>query len=313
MDFFSQVEELMKAEKSIFIAFILNLLFSVFEFVGGILCGSTAIMSDAVHDLGDAVSIGISLVFEKISKRAANEKYTYGYVRYSLLGGSMSTLILLVGSVGVAVVGIGRLCSPMEINYDGMIVFAIVGVVVNSAAAFFTRDKGSLNRRAVNLHMLEDVLGWAAVLVMAIIMRFTDISVLDPAVSVIIAAFIFVGAVRNIGEIIGVFLEKTPNGVGVNAVKEAVMGIDGVSDVHHIHLWSLDGQASLATLHLVCGDGCTDIKREVRRRLYEVGISHVTVETHGEGEECREYACAVSAQSEHHAHCHHHHHHHRHG
>ena len=151
----------MKSEKKILIAFILNLLFSVFEFFGGIFTGSVAIVSDAVHDLGDAASIGISYFLEKKSKRQPDEQYTYGYARYSVLGATVTNLILIVGSIMVIYNAVDRIINPVEIHYNGMIVLAAVGVCLNFGAAYFTREGESLNQKAVNLHMLEDVLGWA--------------------------------------------------------------------------------------------------------------------------------------------------------
>lgn len=142
----------MKTERNILIAFILNLAFSIFEFVGGIITGSVAIMSDAVHDIGDAASIGVSYFFEKKGER------------YSLIGAFITTLTLLIGSSITIYNAIRRLFAPTEIHYEGMIVFAIVGVCVNLCAAFVTREGDSLNQKAVNLHMLEDVLGWLVVL-----------------------------------------------------------------------------------------------------------------------------------------------------
>lgn len=149
----------MKTEKNILIAFILNLAFSLFEFVGGLFTGSVAIISDAVHDLGDAASIGISYFLEKKSKKQPDEEYTYGYARYSVIGSVITTLILLFGSALVIYNAASRIISPAEINYDGMIIFAVVGVCVNLGAALFTHGGDSLNQKAVNLHMLEDVLG----------------------------------------------------------------------------------------------------------------------------------------------------------
>ena len=155
----------MKTQKNILIAFILNLGFSIFEFFGGVVTGSVAIISDAVHDLGDAASIGISYFLEKKSRKQPDDRYTYGYVRYSVIGSVITTLILLFGSVMVVYNAVNKIIEPTQINYDGMIVFAVVGVCVNLVAAFFTREGDSLNQRAVNLHMLEDVLGWVVVLV----------------------------------------------------------------------------------------------------------------------------------------------------
>ena len=179
----------MKTERNILIAFILNLAFSVFEFVGGIITGSVAIMSDAVHDIGDATSIGISYLLEKKGEK------------YSLIGAFITTLTLLIGSSITIYNAIRRLFVPTEIHYEGMIVFAIVGVCVNLCAAFVTREGDSLNQKAVNLHMLEDVLGWIVVLVGAVVMRFTDFSLLDPIMSIGVSAFILINAIRNLIEI----------------------------------------------------------------------------------------------------------------
>ena len=191
----------MKTERNILIAFILNLAFSVFEFVGGIFTGSVAIISDAVHDIGDAASIGISFFLEKKSKKQPDERFTYGYARFSVIGSVITTLILLFGSVAVIYNAILRLIDPVEINYDGMIIFAVVGVIVNFLAALFTREGGSLNQKAVNLHMLEDVLGWVVVLVGAIVIKFTGWFIIDPILSIIVAIFVIINSVKNLMEI----------------------------------------------------------------------------------------------------------------
>ena len=188
----------MKTEKNILIAFILNLGFSIFEFFGGIFTGSVAIVSDAVHDIGDAASIGTSYILEKKSKKQPDAEYTYGYARYSVMGSVITTLILLVGSAAVIWGAVGRMINPVEINYNGMIIFAIIGVIVNLGAAFVTREGDSLNQKAVNLHMLEDVLGWIVVLVGAIVMKFSDFVIIDPILSIGAAVFILINAIKNL-------------------------------------------------------------------------------------------------------------------
>lgn len=296
----------MKTEKNILIAFVLNLMFSVFEFVGGIFTGSVAILSDAVHDIGDAASIGVSYFLEKKSKKQPDDTYTYGYARYSVIGSVITTLILLVGSVMVIVGAVSRIIDPVEINYNGMIIFAVVGVCVNFGAAYFTSGGGSLNQRAVNLHMLEDVLGWAVVLVGAILMRFTDIAVIDPIMSMGVAAFILINAVKNLKEALDLFLEKTPHGVDVAEMKAHISRIDGVLEVHHIHIWSMDGRNNYATMHIVTDADHHRIKELVREELAEYGIGHVTLELEAPGEHCHDQQCRVDFAP---AQPHHHHHH----
>ena len=295
----------MQTDKNILIAFMLNFAFSVFEFVGGIFTGSVAIVSDAVHDMGDAASIGISYFLEKKSKKQPDEKYTYGYARFSVLGSIITTVILLFGSVLVIFNAVNRIIEPTEINYNGMIIFAIIGTSINFAAAFLTRDGKSLNQKAVNLHMIEDVLGWIVVLLGAIVMRFTDFALIDPIMSIGVAVFILVHAIKNLKEAIDLFLEKTPHGITVQEMREHIAQLDGVLDVHHIHIWSMDGQAHYATMHIVTHADSHQIKEKIRAEAREHGISHVTLELESEGEPCHEKNCSVTFTAN--DLCHHHH------
>ena len=302
----------MKTEKNILLAFILNMVFSIFEFIGGTITGSVAIVSDAVHDIGDAMSIGISYFLERKSKKQPDETYTYGYMRYSVMGSLVTTVILLFGSVAVVYNAVARIFNPVEIDYSGMIVFALIGAAVNFLAAWFTKDGDSLNQKAVNLHMLEDVLGWIVVLIGAIVMQFTDISVIDSLMSIGVAVFIFINAIKNLKQIGNLFLERIPADIKVNEIKEHVMEIDGVKDVHHIHLWSMDGYVHYATMHIVTDKEHEAIKKEIREELKEHHISHVTLELEAPGEDCHEQNCCVdhSDKDSHHHHHHHHRHHH---
>ena len=300
----------MKTERNILIAFILNLFFSLFEFIGGIFTGSVAILSDAIHDIGDAASIGISYFLERKSKKQPDSNYTYGYLRYSVLGSIITTLILLFGSAAVIYNAVLRIITPAEINYNGMIIFAVFGVAVNFIAAMVTKDGGSLNQKAVNLHMLEDVLGWAVVLVGAVVMRFTDFSIIDPILSIAVAAFILINAIKNLKEILDLFLEKIPHGIEIEEIKEHLLEIEGVLDVHHIHIWSMDGQNNYATMHIVTNENSGDIKHKVRHELSEHNIGHATLEIEAEGENCHEQNCIIDLHASHHHHHHHHHGHH---
>ena len=296
----------MKTEKNILIAFLLNIGFSIFEFIGGTITNSVAIISDSIHDMGDALSIGISYFLEKISKKKPDNKYTYGYIRYSVIGSIITTTILLIGSIFVIYNAILRIINPVDINYNGMIIFALVGAIVNFMAAYFTKDGDSLNQKAVNLHMLEDVLGWIVVFIGAIIMRFTDIKIIDPILSIFVALFIFKNAFKNLKIIIDLFLEKTPNNIDINELKEHLLKIEGINDIHHIHIWSIDGYKTLATLHVVTNEDNHKIKELVKEELKEHGIDHITIEIENTNEECCDETCNVELT---HNHTHHHHHH----
>ncbi len=295
----------MKSDKNILIAFILNLGFSIFEFIGGTITNSVAIVSDSIHDIGDALSIGLSFLLEKKSKKKPDSKYTYGYARYSVIGSLITTFILLIGSIFVIYSSIKRIMNPVDINYNGMILFAIIGTVVNFLAAYCTKDGDSLNQKAVNLHMLEDVLGWIVVLIGAIIMRFTDIKIIDPILSICVAIYILKNAVNNFKIILDLFLEKIPNGISIEDLKEHILEIKGIKDVHHIHIWSIDGYNNYATMHIVTDGKNKKLKEQVKKELNEHGINHVTIELESVDETCHEEDCIIEKKES----LHHHHHH----
>ena len=297
----------MKTEKNILVAFLLNLFFSIFELIGGIFTNSVAIISDAVHDLGDSFSIGLSYFLEKKSKKKPDDKYTYGYMRYSVLGAIITNTILITGSVLVIYNAIERLFNPVDINYNGMIIFAVFGVVVNFLAAYFTRDGDSLNQKAVNLHMMEDVLGWVVVLIGALVIKVTEINMIDSILSIGVACYVLIHALTSFKDIVDLFLTKVPSGVNVSELSKHILEIDGVEDVHHVHVWSMDGVNNYATMHVVSDTkNISKLKKEIREELEEHGINHVTIEIDNNKDDCSDKECEVK----HNKHSHHHHHHH---
>lgn len=293
----------MKSEKNILIAFILNVGFSLFEFLGGIVTGSISIISDSIHDMGDALSIGVSYFLEKKSKKKPDNIYTYGYARYSVLGAIITTFILIIGSFLVIYNAVKRVINPVEINYNGMLLFALIGVIINFLAAYFTKEGDSLNQKTVNLHMLEDVFNWLVVLVGAILIRFTSLDVIDPILSILVAIFILFNSMKNLKEIIDLFLEKIPKNISLEKTKEIIKEIEGIIDVHHIHIWSMDGINNFATMHVVTKNKNSNIKNAIREKLIHENITHVTIELESENEKCENDECNVKS-----SHMHHHHH-----
>ncbi len=299
----------MKSDLKILVAFLMNFLFSIAEFIGGFFTHSVAISSDALHDLGDSLSIGISYILEKISKRPANNKYTYGFIRFSVLGSLVQTAVLFSGSVIVIYSSILRIINPVKIDYTGMIVMAVFGVVINFAAMLFTHGGKSLNQKAVSLHMLEDVLGWIVVLIGAIVMKFTDISYIDPILSIGVALFSLSHAIHIFIDAMNILLMKAPDDINSDEVIEHLKEIDGVEDVHHLHIWTFDGFAHNVTVHIVTDGDLAAIKHAVRQELAEHGITHSTIEIERSDEHCDSHDCHPDTPH-HDAHHHHHHHYH---
>lgn len=299
----------MKTQTRILVAFLLNLVFSAIELIGGFLTNSVAIISDSVHDFGDAVSIGVSFFLERKSHQQPDEKYTYGYLRFSVLGGLITTLILIMGSILVIAGSVVRMLHPMVVNYDGMIILAVIGVILNFAAAYITREGNSINQKSVNLHMLEDVLGWVVVLVGAILMRFTNFSIIDPLMSIGVAVFILIEALRNLRSIMDLFLVKKPDHIDIKSLRGQLRQLPGIIDVHHIHVWSLDGSHNYSTMHLKTNTkDYAKLKQAVRLLLEQNQIQHSTIEIETPSEHCEQAQCSVGADKSVslHRHVHHH-------
>lgn len=297
----------MKSERKILIAFILNGVFALFELFAGVLTGSVAILSDAVHDAGDAVSIGLSYFLQKKSRKKADSIYTYGYGRYSVLGAALTNAFLMTGSVAVMYKSLIKIISPSELNAYGMLIFALVGFAVNLIAVFVTRGGDSLNLRAVSLHMLEDVLGWAAVLIGSAVIKLTGFYIIDPIISLFVSLFIFVHAAESFKKIIDLFLEKVPDGIDAEKIKKHLLEIEGVKEIHHIHLRSLEGENNLMSFHAVIdSEDVPSVKKAVKARLREWGIAHSVIETETVGEDCGEKECVIEGEAAH-SHCGHHH------
>ena len=286
----------MKSEKRMFLSFILNFVFTIIEFIGGLITNSVALLSDSVHDLGDSISIGIAIYLEKKSKKKPDEKYTYGYRRFSLLGALISSIILLIGSGVIIFEAINRLINPELINTELIIYFAIFGVVVNGLAAFNTSKGKSLNEKAITLHMFEDVLGWFALLFASIIIHYTDILILDALLSLAFTIFIIFHALRNLKQVFNVFLEASPKDIDIDQIIKELETVDHVVKIHHFHVWSLEGNYSLCTLHAVIKDNTINIEIiKVQNKLIEIlkskSIKHVTIQLEFESYKCIDSEC----------------------
>ena len=300
-----------KNSRNILIAFLLNLFFSIFELIGGLFTNSVAILSDAVHDLGDAISIGLSFVLEKKSKKKADNNYTYGYTRYSLLGAFTTLMILFMGSIVVICNSVNRLFNPVEINHNGMIVLAIIGTVINVIASLVTKDGNSINQKAVNLHMLEDAVGWIIVLLGAVLMKFTEFNIIDSLLSIGLSLFILINVIKNFAEIKNIFLEKVPNNINIDEIKRKIKEIENIKDIFHIHIWKIDEENISCTMHVLIDEGTDEcvVKHNIRHILEHDGINHATIEIHKGHYHEKDLKCNLNEH--HHEHkcaCHHHNH-----
>jgi len=273
------------ASKRIGTALALNLTFTVIEVVGGLLTNSLAILSDALHDLGDTVSLALAWQMARISSRRGDETFSYGYRRFSLLGAVAMSALLIGGGVIVVAEAIPRMIRPEATHAPGMFFLAIGGLVVNGLAALRMRGGHSLNERIVTWHFLEDVLGWAAVLAASIVMWIWAVPWLDPVLSILITLYVLWNVVRHLRETLVVFLQGVPASVKLEDVEQAIRAVPGVGGVHHTHIWSQDGEHHVLTAHVVTQPGAVNTLEEaaqlrvlLKARLARFGISHATLE-----------------------------------
>lgn len=273
------------------LAFLLNLAFTVLEIAGGLWTNSLAILSDALHDFGDSISLGIAWYLGAYSERRGDATYSYGYRRFSLLGALINTVVLIVGSLFVLSEAVPRLLDPQPSNAPGMVLFALVGIAVNGVAALRLKRGATLNAQVIAWHLLEDVLGWVAVLVVSITMLFVDVHILDPILSILIALYVSYNVLRNMKRTLSLFLQAVPENVDLDAIDDQVRSMEQVRTTHHTHVWSLDGEHHVLTIHVAVDETTSReqvkrIKDRIRGLSEELNLYHTTIEIEYGDEAC---------------------------
>ena len=274
-------------------AFALNFCFTIIEFIGGWLTNSTAIMADAVHDLGDCLAIGMAWWLNKLGAKEANNRFSYGFSRFSLLGALINGVILVLGSLWVLSEAIPRLVNPQMPDAAGMLGLSVLGIEVNGFAAYKLNDGKTLNERMLNWHLLEDVLGWVAIFVVSIVLMFIELPILDPVLSIGFTLFILFNVAKNLTETLRLFLQATPDHQLREQILENLTELEHVSDIHHLHLWSLDGEQHVLTAHLLLKQHYqqTELLRLtalIASAMKGFPLSHTTIEFEFPDESCRD-------------------------
>ena len=270
----------MKTKHAVWLAFFLNLSYAIVEFIAGGLFGSSAVLADSVHDMGDAIAIGVSAFLETISNREEDSHYTLGYKRFSLLGAMVTAVILMTGSVLVILGNITKLFHPQAVNDEGILWLGIIAISVNVIASLVVRKGKTKNESILSLHFLEDTLGWVAVILMAIVLRFTDWYILDPLLSLVISIFILSKAIPRFWSTLKIFLDAVPEGVDIKQVKSDLEELDHVASLNQLNLWTMDGLEKNAIVH-VCLKEIEQMelcKESIRSKLKDCGFQNITIE-----------------------------------
>ncbi len=278
------------------VAFFLNLGFTVLEVIGGVLTNSVAILSDAIHDLGDSLSLGVAWYLQNRSDSPADDKFSYGYRRFSLLGAFFTSVVLIVGSLYILSEAIPRLMNPEVTSGPGMVVVALIGMAMNGAAVFRLKEDQTQNAKAVTWHLLEDALGWVAVLVVGIIMSFADIPILDPILSILLTTFVLYNVIRNVRGTVDIFLQSTPANVNIPELDQKLLAVEGVLSSHHTHAWTLDGEHHVMSSHVVVPENATKqdvvrVKEAIKNGISRWHFDHITLEIEYGDEDCSMKDC----------------------
>lgn len=274
----------------------LNTGFALLELAGGLYTNSVAILSDALHDIGDSLSLGLSYFFEKKSVQGRDKDFSYGYKRFSLLGAFVSSMILVLGSVFIISEAIERLANPEETNAPGMLLLSFIGIAVNTIAMLRLKRGNSLSEKVVSLHFLEDVLGWAAIMIGSLVMMVADVPILDPVLSLLIAGYILFNIYKNLRLAFKIVLQGTPENVDLSEINRRIQSIPGVISTHDMHTWTMDGRFNVMTLHVVLNkkisiEEIQTVKDEIRHCVEHLNIQHLTIETELEDQSCNLTKC----------------------
>lgn len=296
----------MKAKYTVWIAFFLNLSYAIVEFIAGGIFGSSAVLADSVHDLGDAIAIGISAFLETISNQEEDRQYTLGYKRFSLLGALVTAVILITGSILVILENITKLFNPQPVNEEGILWLGIIAVSINLLASLVVRKGKTKNESILSLHFVEDTLGWLTVILMAIILKFTDWYILDPLLSLVISIFILTKAISRFWSALKIFLDAVPEGVETGDLEKDLEALINVKSVNQLSIWSMDGLENNAIIHLCLEDWeqMMETKNQVRQLLEERGIQNITIEVDASQSNHAQHKRRVTALEQPHGHQH---------
>ncbi|MDX1919457.1 MAG: cation diffusion facilitator family transporter [Candidatus Caenarcaniphilales bacterium] len=278
------------------LAFGLNLTFAFIELIGGFFTNSVSILADALHDFSDSLVLGLSWYLQKVSLKKRDTSFSYGYRRFSLLGALISAIVLICGSVFILFKTVPRLFTPEEVNAPGMLGLAFLGIAVNGFSYFRLHKGDSLNEKVVSLHLLEDLLGWVAVLFVSILIYFFHWYILDPVLSVMITIFIFVNVFRNLSSVVKVFLQAVPDGINIQELEKTLLSKLPILSVHDFHLWSLDGSFNVLSFHIVVDKNTSnseiiDLKSQIRELVLPFNVHHSTIEIEFPDEKCELESC----------------------
>ncbi len=279
------------AHNRIGVALLLNFSFACLELIGGIVIGSSALVANSLHDFGDSASIVIAYVLEKLSKREADQRFSYGYRRLSLLSAIIMGVILIVGAVFMITHAAEKIFSPPEFNSDVLLYFAIAGIAINAFGARALHKGHSANEKIISWHFIEDLLAWSATLIAALCIKFLGWYVLDPILSIAISIFVLYRVISLSWNDLKVFLQGVPTSLQQEKILHILKHVPDIHHIHNLHIWSMDGEHHVVTMHVALKGNPTlqeleKVKSQIQTILSKIATIHLTVEFEAADADC---------------------------
>ncbi len=283
--------------KAFYIGIALNLAFTIIEYVMGYIYGSLALLSDASHNLSDVASLFISLIGMKLASAIAKKTFTYGYKKASLLASLINAVLLIIVVIGIIKESIERLLSPTELGGMAIVIVAGIGVLINTISAFlfFKGQKHDINIKGAFLHLMVDALVSVGVVISGLVIYYTDWYIIDPVISLAIAAVILISTWGLLKESIRLVMDAVPKELDTAKITSSILEVKGVKDIHHIHIWALSSTENALTAHVLINENemenWDNIRDEIKHELEHHKISHATLEPEAENTECKHSGC----------------------
>ena len=277
-----------RSSKKLFGVVVLNAVITLSEFIGGVASGSLSLVSDAFHNLSDTLAIIFSYGAQKMAKKEANERHTYGYQRLEMLSAFINSFILIILSLFLAVEAFKRFNSPEKINSHLMLIVAVIGLLANLFSTLLLRQEAdeNLNIKSSYLHLLSDTLSSISVIIGAVLIRFFGIYWIDPVITLIISIYILLEAIIVIKKAAAILIQSAPT-IDYEKMEQEIKAIEGVKDVHHVHIWQYSEKIIIFDGHIDFEDQLLSEIEKAYPRITSLlklkyGITHVTIqaETH---------------------------------
>lgn len=290
--------DIQDVSRAFVIGIILNFVFVIIEVVVGFSVHSLSLLSDAGHNLADVASLAMALIALRLTKLKANEKYTYGYKKTTILVALLNAGILLVSIGAITYEAVQRIIYPQPLPGRIISIVAGIGILINATTAllFFRSKEKDLNVKSAFLHLVSDAIVSAGLVIGGIIIYYTGLYRIDSVLSIIIAIVILLSTWQLLKDSLRLSLDGVPEGIDLKKVKEKVGSIDGIKDFHHIHVWALSTTENALTGHIVVSKNADmgnieKIKHHVKHELEHLKINHATLEVETENAPCKEEDC----------------------